>query len=292
MNNQNRILIENYLYTIDGSLRASTLLHRQIVLLSFCKFLGNTDISTINTGHLIDYFKSLASDNVSKQSIKVYRNIIRLFIRHLKKSGHNINIQFDEIPDYGIIVDKAAAPINKNDLHLLRDTIRNNNKMLWIVCELVYYCAIRPGSEIRQLQIKDINMVDGIVSLRPEITKNKRPARLVLPKVIISDLIDYGINKYPNDYYVFGIYGTPQKTPPYRNYFRDQFNRYRDALGISKDIKLYSFKHTGAISMVNNGISVWDLQQHMRHSSIATTEIYIKKRMADGGNALKFIDEI
>jgi len=92
--------------------------------------------------------------------------------------------------------------------------------------------------------------------------------------------------------YVFGRYGYPSETPTGKNTLRQRFNKYRDALHISKDIKFYSWKHTGAISMVNNGVSVWELQHHMRHTSITTTEEYIRQRASQARKAKDFIDDL
>ena len=40
--------------------------------------------------------------------------------------------------------------------------------------------------------------------------------------------------------------------------------------------KLYSWKHTGNVRAVKSGITLYDLQKHNGHSSIETTEGYLK----------------
>ena len=49
-------------------------------------------------------------------------------------------------------------------------------------------------------------------------------------------------------------------------------------LGLSKRYKLYSFKHTGGVKLVNAGVNTWEIQKHFRHKSITTTERYLQKR--------------
>lgn len=84
--------------------------------------------------------------------------------------------------------------------------------------------------------------------------------------------------------------GVPGLHPLGKNTMRNRFNEYRDALGISKKKKFYSWKHTGAISRYDNGMPIYELKDHLRHSSIATTEEYLKKHVPKTDNADKYID--
>lgn len=65
-----------------------------------------------------------------------------------------------------------------------------------------------------------------------------------------------------------------------KNNFRFRFDKIRDRLNVSNQYKLYSFKHTGGVKLVNEGIDTWELQRHFRHKSIDTTERYIRRNFA------------
>ena len=68
---------------------------------------------------------------------------------------------------------------------------------------------------------------------------------------------------------------------------------YEEACNVSDDRKFYSWKHTGAIQMLDNGLQPHDLKDHLRHKSYATTEVYIKKRAGNlKGKVDRFASEI
>lgn len=78
-----------------------------------------------------------------------------------------------------------------------------------------------------------------------------------------------------------------------KNTLRNRFNRYRDALGLQKTLKFYSWKHTGAISLIYNGAQPFDVMEHLRHRNFDTTEKYLKKRIKNPNKRIsKFIKEI
>ena len=47
--------------------------------------------------------------------------------------------------------------------------------------------------------------------------------------------------------------------------------------GITKRVHPHGFRHTGAIEMLNDGLTLGDIQQQLGHSSIRTTQIYLAK---------------
>jgi site-specific recombinase XerD len=107
-------------------------------------------------------------------------------------------------------------------------------------------------------------------------SKSRRIDIVDIPAFLMEKLMAY--KPYDKNLYLFGKYGQPNIDPVGKNTLRNRFNRYRDALEISKDRKFYSWKHTGAIQLLDNGLKPYDLKNHLRHKSFATTEIYIKKK--------------
>ena len=77
-----------------------------------------------------------------------------------------------------------------------------------------------------------------------------------------------------------------------KNTMRNRFNLYREELGISKDKKFYSWKHSGALSAIENGASIYEVKDQLRHKSIMTTEEYLKKRVPKSGVAADKMDKI
>lgn len=242
---------------------------------------------------VLPFFRWLADERkLTKRSIFKYKQILNSFYKWLIKNGYIDENPIDDIPNYGTIVDCAPVPINKSDRERLREAIERADPYLWLACELQYYCAIRPGQELRLLQVRDIHIEDMSITIRQDNAKNRHKETVPITQQIADMIIRLGVMNYAPDMYVFGTYNVPAPEPTGKNTLRNRFNKYRDDLGIDKRVKFYSWKHTGAISMVNNGASTWQLQHHMRHNSITTTEEYIRQRASQSRQAQEFIDDL
>lgn len=252
----------------------------------FCEWLENKGylekpIIQITQDTICQYLTHLATDqNLSRLSIDKYAQILRTFFDYLLKNKRCIHENpVHDIPRLGIVKDEAAKPIPQNQRKILMNAIELEDKQLYLVCQLEYYCAIRPN-ECRFLKIKDLDFENHIIRVRNEISKNNRTEIVSIPNQLYQYLISQGINEWPNkEDYLFSKNGKPGSTTLGKNNFRYRFNRYRKQLGLPTDYKLYSLKHTGGVSLVQAGVNPWQLQQHFRHKSVTTTENYIKNRL-------------
>lgn len=252
----------------------------------FCEWLeahGYIDKPLLHITHdiICQYLTHLAVDQkLSRLSIDKYAQIIRTFFDYLLKNKKCIHENpVHDIPRLGTVKDQAAKPIPKQPRKILMNAIALEDPQLFLVCQLEYYCAIRPN-ECRMLLVKDIDLENKVIRVRNEISKNKRTEIVNIPNQLYQYLIKHKINQWPNkDDYMFSKNGKPGKTPLGKNNFRSRFNKHRKRLGLPDDYKLYSLKHTGGVSLVQAGVDPWQLQQHFRHKSVTTTENYIKNRL-------------
>lgn len=101
----------------------------------------------------------------------------------------------------------------------------------------------------------------------------------MLPKQLLELITNtYQLQKYEKELYVFSLNGMPGEKPLGKNNMRNRFNKYRDALNMSKDYKFYSFKHTGAGMMMDCGnFNIRELMEHLRHTDINSTFHYIRR---------------
>ena len=73
-----------------------------------------------------------------------------------------------------------------------------------------------------------------------------------MPTQLVRQLKKEGYANAERGLYLFSASGRPGDRPLGKNYFRCHFNLLRDKLGLSPDYKLYSFKYTGGVALVNN----------------------------------------
>jgi integrase len=70
------------------------------------------------------------------------------------------------------VCDQAPAPIHEFDIEIFKQELVNDPQ-LWLAVQFQYYCALRPGRELRLLKIKDIDFARGLVTVRRAQAKTK-----------------------------------------------------------------------------------------------------------------------
>jgi len=247
--------------------------------------LSHLHIKNLKREHIIQFATYLSADqNLARLSIKKYIQIIHTFFDFELEKGVISTNPAVKIPALGRIVDEAATPFEIDERKRLKAAIETTDPQLWLACEIQYYCAIRPGTELRLMKIGWVDFDRSKIRIPSVESKSRRVDVVDVPEFLIEKLRMY--KAYDKNLYLFGKYGQPNQEPVGKNTLRNRFNRYREALNIPEDRKFYSWKHTGAIQLLDNGIQPYDLKEHLRHRSFATTEIYIKKK---AGNTSKVI---
>lgn len=252
-------------------------------------------VSDIDQPDICAFLQYLATDRgLCRRTIEKYEQVVRMFYDYTEtiraRRPHSNPVY--SIPNFGRVIDCSPAPYSTNDRERLKRTIQTREPYLWLACEMIYYCAIRPGTELRLLRIKHINREAKVVTIPAELAKNNRTESVVLPDILLEQMEQLNVFSYDRELYLFGKNGAPSAVPMGKNTMRNRFNSYRELLGISRDHKFYSWKHTGALSALENGVSTIELRDHLRHKSLETTENYIRKWSPRNDTSEKYIQKI
>lgn len=249
--------------------------------------LDTVHVSCITEERILEFFHYIVRENdLSWRSVKKYKQILHNFFDYLISRRLIVENPVCGIPKMGRNTDEAARPIPDKERKRLLDYMKQNDPQLWLVCLMEYYCAIRPN-ELRQLRIGHLNLENGVVRIPCTISKNRKTEMVNIPNQLYRLLKSMELDKYNYTDFLFSTGGVPGPTKLGKNTMRYRFDRIRDKLGLSPSYKLYSFKYTGASALVNAGIDTWELQRHMRHKSIDTTEHYIRRNFAIKSDKLK-----
>lgn len=260
---------------------------------SFCAYLEQcdldlVDISAINSNLITEYLiYKTETKKLAKVSIAKYQQILYTFFDYLIRQKIIQTNPVENIPLIGVVKDCAPYPISEHDRMFLAERIKEVDRQLWLACCFMYYSAIRPGEEIRLLRVRDISFEGRKIIIKSDTAKSNRTDAVDMPKQLYDELIYQRIDIASVDLYIFGKYGRPGQEPLGKNTLRNRFNRIRDDLGLSKTYKLYSWKHTGAEALADNGASTWEIQAHLRHRSVETTERYTRKRLGNRNSRIK-----
>ena len=292
-------LTKRFLRTVEPTLRKGTMKDYRGKLRLFAEYIeehqSNIPIPMINRSIIFPFFEYLASErNLCRQTIEKYMQIVRIFFNWCEDVGirdYETN-PVKRMPKMGKVVDCSPGVFNTNDRERLRAAIKPKEPWLWLACEILYYCAIRPGTEMRLMKVGDIDLKKKTIRVRAELAKNKTTEIVAFPAELRDHMLALNLDQYDKELYLFGKYGSPAIVPMGKNTMRNRFNLYREALKISSDKKFYSWKHSGALSAIENGATIYEVKDQLRHRSIMTTEEYLKKRIPKSGIAADKMDKI
>ncbi|MBP1592990.1 MAG: Site-specific recombinase XerD [Bacteroidetes bacterium] len=286
--------LSDFLLLKKGVVNKKTYQTYQSKMRSFCAYLelnciAKHDISAINNEIITKFllFK-FEKEKLAKISIAKYQQILYSFFEYLINNKKVIKSNpVHDIPRIGEVKDCAPYPIPANIRKKLAKEIKHRDKQLWLACCMMYYSALRPGEEIRNLRVGDINFSSRKILVKSDTAKGNRTDTIDMPEQLHKELIAQRIDLEDCELYIFGKFGRPGIEVLGKNTMRNRFNKIRDDLNISSNYKFYSWKHSGAEALADHGATTWELQAHLRHRSVETTERYARKRIGNRNANIK-----
>jgi integrase len=235
--------------------------------------LNSLSVDGFNYQHCLkfsDYIKM--KQGLSSRTHNNYIDCLRTLFSELENREYILKNHFKKIKHYPE-GEQSIFAYSECELNLLKENIPHSDPRLWLVCQFVYYCAIRPAELVR-LKIKYLDIENGKIIMPGEITKNKRQEVIAIPPQFIEELRKSDFSSQRPDDFLFSskLLPGPFQVAPTR--LAERFRREANKIGLKR--RLYDLKHTAAGRSIKGGANIRDLQLHFRHSDIITTENYIK----------------
>jgi len=243
--------------------------------------MGDYDITVIDNAIVLDFFDYLINDRqLAGNSMKSYRQLLQEMFELARKEGSIMTNPVYDIPVCKRINDRSPRPIAEFDIQNLKEAIKKEDPQLWLAISFEYYCFLRPGKELRLLRIGEIDFIRGVIDVEQLRAKTNLERFPTIPLVFLKELREvYQLHEYPRDYFVFGKHGQPGPECLGKNNMRTRFREIRKKLKMPDGYKYYSWKHTGNGRAADAGISMKALQEQNGHTSIQTTEIYMRHKI-------------
>lgn len=172
------------------------------------------------------------------------------------------------------------------DLKIFLNWMEENDTLGASFCKMIYYTCIRPN-ELRLLQVKHINLKEGIITVPENIAKNKTIGYVNIDKGARTILEKLDIENRDKDSHLFSYtyleglkaYEAGKREKIYsRNAMSRKVTRALEALELTgKNYTLYSFKHTSNVNKYKAGWSIAEICAANRHKSLVQTETYLKE---------------
>lgn len=241
---------------------------------------GEIDITAYDNALILQFFNyQVDTKKLADGTIYDYRQIISAVFDYIISLGVIKENPVYNIPR-GVDKDMAPRPIAEWDIEAFRSIITKKDPQLWMALEFETYCFLRPGKELRLLRIRDIDFVRGLINVDRFRAKTNRERFATIPRHFIFKIRDqYQLQKYNRDYYVFGKDYKPGMECLGKNNLKNRFNAFRKMLNMPDEYKLYSWKHTGNSLAVDANVNMFNLRDQNGHSSVQTTEIYLKNKL-------------
>jgi integrase len=276
--------------SVKNEIDAESLRNYKSVLrkfLSWAQGLGfdENDIMFFQREIMINFFNFLIEDlKRSARTVRRYNNFLhRMFQLAVEDKKIPINPVFD-MPRTKRINDHTPRPIKDDDVAKFFLELKKHPQ-LYLAALLQMYCFIRPGNELRNLKINDIDWGRRTINVQREFSKVRKERRVSVPAFLVTILRDnYKLHECNRDFYIFSHNNEPGPTRLGKNNLRMKFNQVRTKLKMPDSYKFYSWKHTGGVMAVDLNIPLSDIQAQMGHESIATTLEYLKNHGAFRNN--------
>lgn len=215
--------------------------------------------------------------SLDRPTIDKYFMVLKSVFRYAQKLGETDSVPFDLYEPSKKKEDKSAEIISPEHLKILLPYMEKHDPQLYFAAMMEYFCFIRPGTELRLMRVRDVDLAQGIVLVIQEHAKNGHKRILTMPKQLIEICKRFGVGKANKDLFLFGRNHSFDSHPVSVNMFSYRFRLIRDRLKLPKGYKFYSFKHTGATMLHNsNVVSLRGLMDQLGHSKLSATQHYIK----------------
>lgn len=218
-------------------------------------------------------YQKFLSENYKPNSSNLIYSCFVTIINEAKKQGFIINFQFDKI----IKSEKTHRDFltkNELDLFMNADTQYNEIKNAFLFSCLT---GLRI-SDLSKLTFNDI--VNNEIVIKQ--TKTNEPLRILIPN-IITDFINSKRETNINN-----IFDLPNTLSNINTYIK----KIAKQVGITKNISFHTSRHTFAVLLLSQGVTIYDVSKFLGHTDIKTTQIYADIVSESKLNAIEKINNL
>lgn len=181
-----------------------------------------------------------------------------------------------------IKINKLPAPKHKHQSYSRRQQeaykdacIALGYDQLLLFVRFMYYTFLRPGQELRRLQIRDIRR--DMIFVSATNAKTDEADYVDIPAALEKLIQQYKLRDYPDNYYVFSYNDQPGEKLLGPNYLYRRHVKVLEKMNLTDtNHDLYSWKHTGAIALWDATHDIELIRRQCRHTDIGMTIQYLR----------------
>jgi len=239
-----------------------------------------------------EFFAFLRDEkSLANKSLNNFRTNLGIALKFIEKeSDHTIwrKDPLRNISSLPVVVKKHPA-YSDQQIVLIKKEIKKSAasaakhrkpgyEQLQLFISFIYYLMARP-IEILELKISDIQLNTNRVLFAGESSKNKIEDYVEIAPKLEAIIKKSKLTKFPAEHFVFSKNGLPGPVKVHENFFWDKHKRVLERtrlLTINKHFSLYSYKHSGAISLYKATKDIKLVQRQCRHQTLEQTNTYLR----------------
>lgn len=274
-------LVEVYIENLNNVKHASknTLASYRRDLRKMAQYFETTGVNRVDevTATFLDsYILYLERNGMSSATVSRSIASIKSFFTYLLRQGMISDNPAENLKPPKI-ERKAPEVLTIEEVNrLLEQPFRNTQKELRdkAMLELLYATGMRV-SELITLKLSDVNLSLNYIQCHDTDKVRIIPIENAAKSALSRYLKEVRPNMCGDSEYLFtNCKGEPMS----RQGFWKLIKAYAAKAGIDKDITPHMIRHSFASHMVNNGADLRAVQEMLGHSTISTTQIYLKDR--------------
>ncbi|MBU3193794.1 site-specific tyrosine recombinase XerD [Clostridium algidicarnis] len=241
----------------------------------FFAFLNNREeqFNEVDEILIMSYVQQLIKEDIANSSINrnlvTLRNFYKFLLqKHLIIESPMINY---ELPKIKRNLPEILTIEEMNTLLNLPDTATYKGVRDRAMLELMYATGIKV-TELLNLRIFDVNL-----NMEYMVCKGSKEKERIIPlgSVAIRYVREYlDLRKTISNSESLLLFLNSRGNKMSRQGFWKIVKAYAKEAGIDKDINLYTFRHSFAVHLLQNGADIKSVQELLGHVDISTTEIY------------------
>lgn len=223
--------------------------------------------------------KGIVKKGVKDSTIETYWKRLYLFFDWLDSQGYVVSNPLNGIkkpkPKY---VDKKELEVWEMDRILSAITLHSSSPLLLarniVMHYILKFCGLRK-SELRLLQVKDINLPRMVLTVRAETSKSKAMRQLPIHSALAVFLKDYLEERNKWNYKTEFLLVSNNSD---RGLSEDGLKHWVKKLNKESGVKfhLHQYRHSFACALVRSGASLPFLQRLMGHTDLRMTQKYLR----------------
>lgn len=216
--------------------------------------------------------------DLKKKTVNSYVSVIRELITEAGRIGLVAETYnpMNKIPLLPAVM-KAQEVFSEEHFTQIYNYCLEFDKTLFRFISFMFYTCNRPDS-LRLLKIGDIDLVNRKIRFLAENQKTSVRRFQPISDAFYSELERMNLDRYPKNYFVFGLNGEPAYMKVGVNFFSKRHRQMLKTLNLKHfDYKMYAWKHTGAVYLYESIRDLKRVSEHLFHTDIKTTLIYLQR---------------